>query len=85
MNGMRTIDAVEPLQILAESRGGGRWEPHSAPRARMIATDTFVLEFIFRSHTRNAGRMPSVQSAQTLNPLWTYVDTDITEELAHFP
>jgi len=34
-----------------------------APRARMAATESFVLGFICKFQTREMGRSPSVQSA----------------------
>jgi hypothetical protein len=47
--------------ILGEERRNGY--AYMAPSAKIIATESFVLGFIFKFQTREIGRSPSVQSA----------------------
>ena len=56
-----------------------------APRARIKATEIFVLGFIARSHTRKIGKMPSVQSATAEIAEWVYVESVMTAGLTHLP
>lgn len=60
--------AVEPLQAVSTGcyHCMNRKGAYIAPRARIRATETFVLGFIARSHTRKIGKVPSVQSATAL-------------------
>jgi hypothetical protein len=71
--------SVLPVIMVQQGRS------YTAPRARITATETFILGLIARSQTRKIGRVPSVQSAQAEIAECAYVESAITLGLTHLP
>lgn len=66
--------------MIAEAR-----KTNTAPRARINATDIFVLWFILRFQTRKIGRMAKVESETTPTADCAYIEFAMTVVDIHFP
>ena len=74
-----------PALLVVSIRSWRKGVAYSSPRERSPATETFVLVFIFKCHSKTAGNRPRIQSAVKETTEWAMAAFGTTAWLIQLP